>query len=557
MVRCGNLLDGRRELPQPALMRIRQSILFPLLLLAAALPQAPAFAQAASGPAPQTLRMGVSAEFLIDPHFLFFGPNMAASREIYDSFVGRDADSRWVPGLATSWRPIDDLHWEFKLRQGVTFQDGSPFTAKDVLFNFQRIPNIPNNPGPFTPDLHTITNAEAIDDYTVRITTAVPNPGLPGQLTDIFIVSSHAAAGAGTQDFVPGKAAVGTGPFRVVSYTRGQNMILERNETYWGKKPDWARVDERVVPNDGARLAALLAGDLDVIGDVPTTDAARLKTEPGVQVFSRSSDRVMFLLPNVGADTLDLLVDAHGQKLAANPLREMKVRQAISLAIDRRALAARAIDGMAIPTGQLVPEGFGGFDPALPVPKADPAGARKLLAEAGFPDGFGLTVGCTNGRYVADVRVCQTLAQMLTRAGFQAKVDAMLGSVFMARTRAGKNDLPLMLYGLSLSTSRNPEHMVSLVEHSLDQKRGLGDGNRGGFKDAGLDSEIDAAVRIMDDDTREAALHAAMMHGVALGGTIPLYAEMTIAATRKGFAYAPRMDEQMTAQQATLQGTAP
>lgn len=500
----------------------------------------------ATSPAPraQTLTVGVQAPFGIDPHFVFLGPNMAAARHIYDSFVGRDADSHWVPALAESWRPVEPQVWEFRLRRGVTFQDGSPFTAEDVVFSFNRVPNVPNNPGPYTPNLRGITRLEVVDPHTIRIHTSTPNPVLPGQLTNIFIVSAK-AEGASTADFNSGRAAIGTGPFRVESYNGAEGMTVARWQGYWGEKPAWERVRIRVMGNDASRLAALLAGDVDLVEEVPTGEVERLESSGRVNVFKRPSDRVIFLLPHVGAERLPLLTDANGQPLDHNPLRDARVRQAISLAINRQALAERAMDRQAVANGQLVPEGFGGYDPALPVPPYDPGAARRLLAEAGYPNGFGLTIGCSNNRYVNDGRVCQILGQMLTRAGLQVKVETQPGSVFFARTRVGHNDLPLVLFGQSSSSTRDATHVLSLAMHSQQVQRGFGQSNRGAFSDSGLDALIEAAAFRMEN--REEPLRAAMREAMRQHAGIPLYTQMTVAAARRGIHYTPRLDEQMVA----------
>jgi peptide/nickel transport system substrate-binding protein len=336
-----------------------------------------------------TLRVGVQSAFVVDPHVLFIGPNMAAARHLYDSFVGKDADARWTPTLAASWRQIDPLTWEFTLRPGVRFSDGSPFTSDDVIASVLRIPAVPNNPGPYTTNLRTITSTVAVDAMTVRVTTDRPNPLLPGQFTNIFILSKS-AVGAPPEAFSQARATIGTGPFRLISFRYGDTAELEPNPYYWGPPPPWNHVTIRVIGNDAAREAALLAGDLDLIENVPPEDVARLRARPGIAVFARSADRVAFLLPNVAHDTLTSLTDRRGQPLPTNPLRDLRVRQAISLALDRKALVERALSGHGAATMQLVPEGFGGWDASIPVPAADAAGARAKLAEAGWPDGFGM-----------------------------------------------------------------------------------------------------------------------------------------------------------------------
>lgn len=512
--------------------------MFKALLLAVLL-AAPATAQ--------TLRIGTQSPFVIDPQLVFLGPDMAAARMVYDSFVGRDAESRWAPALAVSWERTDDTTWVFKLRPGTVFSDGSPFTADDVIYSFDRIMGL-DSANSHRTNMRTIVGYQAVDPLTVRITTDRPNASVPGQLTNIFIVSARAFRAAAPADILSGRIAVGTGPFRVAAFTRGERLELDRNERYWGAMPAWAHVTEKVIVNDAARVAALLSGDLDLADVISPSYVNRLEHSPGITLFRHDSDRVMFLHPNVRLDRSPLLTDASGAPLPANPLRDVRVRQAISLAIDRHALADRAFEGDAVPTGQLVPPGFEGFDPALPVPPHDPVRARALLAEAGYPQGFGMTIACSNNRFIADEKVCQILGQMLERAGFRMKVETMPGTMFFSRLKPETNEYPLAFAGQSNSTSRDPTHTISLALHSADDK-GFGSSNRGGFKDAELDRMIDAAVQRLDDQ-REDGLHAAMMKGVELGALIPLYVQKVVVATRGGIIYQPRMDEQTVAQNA-------
>lgn len=491
---------------------------------------------------PGTLRVGVQAPFVLDPQYLFLGPNMAAARHIFDSLVGRDADSRWVPSLAESWTALDETTWEFRLRRGVTFHDGSPFTAADVVATFGRVPAIPNNPSSYEPNLRTIVRTEVVDPWTIRLHTDRPNPTLPGQLTNIFVIPARLAKEPA--EAASARMADGTGPYKLVSFTYGQGMELERNDAYWGPKPAYAHVSIRVITSDAAREAALLAGDIDLMENVPPEDVARLRADPAISVWSRAADRVVFLLPNTGADRLPLLTDHNGKPLPDNPLRDQRVRQAISLAIDRGALVSRVLSGQGVATMQLVPEGFAGWTASLPVPKPDPAAARALLAQAGFPEGLRLTLGCTNDRYIDDARMCQALAQMLARAGIGTSVDAMPGSLFMARTRLGKNDVPLILYAISLSSLRDVAYMLAIA-HTADDANGFV-GGRGGFSDPALDRIIEAAI-VRSNPGREAGLEEAQKAAVARLGLIPLYDEPTIAATRKGIVYVPRMDQQLVA----------
>ncbi len=511
----------------------------------AALLAAPLLGAVGSHPAAaQTLRVGVQAPFVVDPQLLFFGPNMAAARHIFDSLVGRDADSRWTPSLAESWKQLDDTTWEFKLRQGVTFHDGSPFTADDVVATFKRVPSIPNNPSAYTPNLRSVGEVEVVDPYTIHIHTTQPNPTLPGQFTNIFIISKNLANSPGEAG--SSKIAMGTGPYKLTSFTNGEGMTLERNESYWGKKPAYKNVVVKVITNDATREAALLSGDIDLMENVPPDDVARLKANPKTTVYSRPADRVVFLLPNVGADKLAAFTDASGKPLDVNPMRDVRVRQALSLAVDRNTLVQRVLSGQGEPTNQLVPDGFTGWIKDLAVPKPDPQGARKLLAEAGYPSGFHMSIVCTNDRYILDGRMCQALAQMFSRVGLTTNVDAIPGSMFMGRTKPGKNDEPVMMYAISLSSLRDVAYILSLESHSVDEKRGYGDGNRGGYVDPEMDKMIEDAAK-RTGPARDTALQNVQREAVKRLGIIPLYIEPTIAGARSDILYTPRMDQQMVA----------
>ena len=490
------------------------------------------------------LTVGLRADVNIDPHYLFLGPNMAMSRHLFGALVDLDENSKRRPGLALSWRPLDDTTWEFKLRPGVKFHDGSDFSAEDVAFTIKRIPTIPNNPNPYTPNIRSIVATEIVDPLTVRFKTGRPNPALPGQLTNVFMVSRKAAADAAPADFVSGKAAIGTGPFRFVEYARADRLVLARNDAYWGEKPVWEKVTFRFLPNTAARVAALLSGAVELIDYVPPTDIESIEKSGRAKVFKRVSDRVMYLAPMSGADKLALTTDKAGAPLAANPMKDARVRRAISKAINREVLVARAMEGLAVPSTQLIPEGFGSYNARIPLEAFDPDGARRLLVEAGFPNGFGFLIGCTSDRYVNDGQVCQAVGQMLNRAGLAAKVETYPSSIFFARTVAPKSDVPLMLLGLSSSSTGDSIHALSSVLHSYDREKGMGVQNFSVYTNKELDALVERAVVTLDDQSRDRMLQEAMALAMQDLGIIPLYTQMTISAARTGIDYVPRMDEQ-------------
>ena len=211
------------------------------------------------------LKVGLKLEpSSIDPHYHNLTPNNGFSRNVFDGLINPDDKQRLQPGLAVSWKPLDDTTWEFKLRQGVVFHDGSPFTADDILFTAERAQDVPNSPSSFGTYLKG-KSFKKIDDFTVQVSTERPYPLMPNDLAQINIVSKKAAMGATTEDYNSGKAAIGTGPFKFVEWVPGDRLVLERNDDYWGKKPEWSKVVIKPIRSGPARVAALLAAFLETI----------------------------------------------------------------------------------------------------------------------------------------------------------------------------------------------------------------------------------------------------------------------------------------------------
>jgi peptide/nickel transport system substrate-binding protein len=516
-------------------------------LLAAA-----AIAAGLAGPASAAdLTVGARFDPTLDPHFLYLSTNMAYAQHIFEPLVARDVNSQPVPGLAESWRPLDDKTWEFKLRRGVRFHDGQEFTAEDVLFTVKRVPSLANNPSPYTGALRSVVATEAPDPYTVIFRTDRPNPILPNQFTIMSIVSHKAAAGAAPADFASGKAAIGTGPYKFVRYARGDRLELERNPDFHGPKPAWDKVTFRFIPSAPSRVAALVAGDVDMIDYVPTADLPRLRTDARTSLFQRASDRVIYVVPNLNGDTIDGLTTKDGQALDRNPLKDRRVRQALTLAVNRPALVDRVMEGFAAPAGQLVPEGFFGYDPGIKPPAYDPARAKALLKEAGWPDGFGMTVACTTDRYVNDAAICQALGQMWARIGLAMKVETYPSNVYFPKVRPGKTEVPMMLLGWGSSSTGDSSGALAGLLHSIDASRGYGAYNFGAYGSPDVDRRIEEATSTMDRTRRETLMQGAMRAAIEDGAVIPLHTQMTAVATRKGIAYAPRADEWTMAMQAT------
>lgn len=490
------------------------------------------------------LKMALSAEpSAMDPHFHNLTPNNALTSHVFERLVQFDEKQSLIPGLATSWKTIDDNTWEFKLRTGVKWHDGSPFTADDVIFTMERAPNVENSPGSFALYVRGKTFTK-VDDHTIRVSTKSPYPLMPNDMATIAIISKKAATGAKTDDFNSGKAAIGTGPFKFSEFVKGDRYVLVRNDDYWGNKSKWSKVTIRPIKTGPARVAALLAGDVDVIEEVPTTDITRLKGDAKVSLSQGLSNRVIFFHMDQWRDETPFITANDGSKIK-NPLKDVRVRRALSKAINRPAIVDRLMEKAAVPASQFLADGFFGTSKKLKPEAFDVDGAKKLLAEAGFPKGFKMTLHGPNGRYINDARMAEAVAQMFTRVGVETKVETMPPAVFFNRASAGaegKPEFSFILVGWGSGTGEVSSPLKSLVA-TFDKTKGMGTANRGRYSNPELDKVIDQALATVDDAKRGELLAKASEMAMEDVGIIVSHYQLNTWATRKGLSYTPRTDE--------------
>jgi len=512
----------------------------------------PAFAQDAQ--TGNTLTIGVRSEASsLDPHWTQLSADTQVQEHIFEALVGLDPNSQPIPGLAESWRPLDETTWEFKLRQGVKWHDGEDFTAEDVIFTFDRlragIEGAPASPA-FTLEKGA-KKWKAIDDHTIHITTDGPYPTVAEDLAMAPIVAKHAAEGAtASVDFNSGKAAIGTGPFKYGEFLPGDRITVVRNPDWWGGPVEWERVVFRPVTQDASRLAALLNGDVDLIDYPPTTDLPQLEANPEFAVSTIPSDRLIYIMPSY-RDLEEYVRDNAGNVMTPNPLRDWRVRRALSLAIDRNAIRDRIMGGASLPTKNIVPPGFFGHHEGLQADLYDPEQAKALLAQAGYGDGFRLTLHGPNDRYVNDARIVEAVAQMWSRIGVATEVDTMPRNIFFSDLIRGHPDtmpgFDVPKFSMSMTgwgtVAGEATYTVSGTLETYNAATGGGNGNFGRYSNPRVDVRSVKAKRTIDKDERLRLLVEATEIGMNDYAFIPLHFQVNKWAMRAGLKHTPRTNE--------------
>jgi peptide/nickel transport system substrate-binding protein len=430
----------------------------------------------------------------MDPHSQNLGTVTMVLQQIYDSLIQRDRNLGLAPGLATAWTQEEPTRWRFTLREGVRFHEGEAFTSDDVVFSLTRAMQPTSNYGIF---VDTIARVEAPDARTVDVITRLPDPILPNKLASVFIMSRawserhNAARPQNTrarEEMHTVRNTNGTGAFRLAAREPDVRTVLARNEAWWGwQDPGNGNVTEiiyRPISSDATRVAALLSGEVDFVLDPPLQDLNRLRAAPGLRVLEGPEVRTIFFAMDVHRPEL-LYSDVRGR----NPLADLRVRQALYQAIDIQAIHRTVMRGQSVVTGTFFPEQVNGYsreeDVRLPF---DPVRARALLAEAGFPNGFEITLDCPNNRYINDEQICQAVAAMWTRVGVRTRLNAMPLGLFFPKIQ--REDTSIYLLGWGVPTLDALYSFQSLLR-TRDGGQGNGIWNYGRYSNPRMDALID------------------------------------------------------------------
>ena len=495
---------------------------------------AASFAVSASA---ETLTIGTRNETTsIDPHFFQTSSNQQVNSHTFEYLIEKNEHQNLKKSLAISWKPIDDKVWEIKLRKGVKWTDGSPFTAADVIANAERAEaGRVKSASPANRFILGIKH-KMVDDYTIHTTNGAVFPLMARYLSVAPMIPAKFAM-APTADYNTGKAAMGTGPYKFVEWIKGDRVVLARNPDYWGDTPAWDKIVYKTIVKDPSRLAALLSGDVDLIDYVPTTDYQSIKKNPKLAISEIAGNRVIFLnldqrkRPTPYAKTND------GKEMP-NPFVKLKVRKAISLAINRNAIVERVMDGAGAPAGQVAAVGMFGYEPSIVADGYDPEQAKKLLAEAGYPNGFQLMVHGPNDRYVNDAKITETVAGMLTRVGIKTQVHTEPKATFFSNIK----DYSLHLLGYGSDTGEASAALLSLL-HTKVKEKNYGGFNKVGYANPVFDKPLEKALKTLDNNAREALLQDVARVVAADVALIPLHYQVNVWAHHPDLTYVARTDE--------------
>ncbi|MGX0901468.1 peptide/nickel transport system substrate-binding protein [Roseovarius sp. MBR-79] len=456
----------------------------------------------------ETLRWARAGDSLtLDPHAQNEGPTHTLAHQIYEPLIIRDMTGAFEAALATDWAPKadDPTVWVFTLRQGVKYHDGADFTAEDVVFSINRAKSDNSRMKEL---LSSVVEVRAVDDHTVEFVTDGPNPILPSNLTNLFIMDkgwTEANGAVEVQNMDAGESTFaatntnGTGAYKLVSREPDVKTVLTRNEDYWGKGQFPLDVSEIVytpIQNAATRVAAILSGEVDFIQDVPVQDLQRVAATDGLVVKTAPQNRTIFFGLNLGPDDI-----ANDNVEGKNPLSDVRVRRAMNLALNRDAIKQVVMRGQSQPAGIISPPFVNGWTEEMDRIETDVAQAKALMAEAGYGDGFSIQLDCPNDRYINDEAICQAAVGMFGQIGVTVNLDAKPKAQHFPLISSGGTDFYMLGWGVPTYDS---EYIFNFLVHTRGEQRGSWNGT--GYSNPELDAKIVSLSSETDLDKRNATI---------------------------------------------------
>jgi peptide/nickel transport system substrate-binding protein len=497
----------------------------------------------------QTLRYANQGDLKsLDPYTLRESTTIAHHGQVYEGLVARDKDLQTIPGLAESWETPEPTRWRFHLRKGVKFQNGDPFTADDVVFSADRVRAKGSD---FATMVANDTKVIKIDDYTVDFVLTAPNPILISQWDVWYIMDkkwceeNNAVAPTPAAATTPSYASLhanGTGAFTIESHQPGVKTVFKANPNWW-RKPEHNLKEIIFTPiaSDATRVAALLSGEIDIMEPVPIQDIARVNASPNATVMSGPELRTIF----IGMDQVrDELLNSNIK--GKNPFKDIRVREAFYKAIDIELIKTRVMRGLSTPSALMVAPQLFKLSGDFTRPKYDPDGAKKLLTEAGYPDGFELSMDCPNDRYVNDAAICQAVVGMLARIGVKVNLIAQPKALYFAKIfKSGGYNTPFYLLGWTPSTmdSHNVMYDIMGCRDNPASSRGLT--NVGGYCNKDFDALADKVLQETDSAKRDLLIKAAFELSNKDFGYIPLHQQALAWGVSKKLKVVQRADNQV------------
>ena len=490
-----------------------------------------------------TLRWAAQNDILtLDPHSQNHATTNAILMHAYEGLTRYNEKYEVEPALATKWTFTSPTQVRFELRKGVKFHDGTPFTADDVIFSFGRIKQ---PQGTMAIYVTGISEIKKVDDHTIDVVLSAPNPILLRNIVDFRIMSkgwSEKNKTTNTQDYknkeenYASRNVMGTGPYKITGWTPDQRITMSINNEWWDKHTgNVTEVIYTPVKSDPTRVAALIAGDVDMLTDLPTQDVAKLRSDAKLKVVDGTEVRTIFYALDLGSPELKYS-DVKGK----NPFKDKRVREALSIAIDREAIKRSIMRGLSLPAAIMVAPGVNGHNNEIDTPaKVDVERAKKLLADAGYPNGFEFQLNCSNNRYVNDEEICQATVAMWARIGIKARLAAESFATFIQKMQ--NFDYSAYMLGWGVATYDAQYTLQSLVRTRTTGADGNFNYSR--ISDAKVDQLVDAMKTETDIAKRNALVKEALLRTRDEVLLIPIHHQVRPWAMKQGVTTVHRSDD--------------